>query len=249
MPAAGMPEGRATAAAGVRRPEPGDAFERVPADAAPPAPRRARTAAARPAGVAAISAPPPHRQCDRPSGHASADPIVLREKGIGGPARPARRPARTAAEKMPTMRATAASPAAAESRRALTDHHRAGEHVADALALGRQQAADHRGSAEEHPDLDHPGQRAKQRLAEAFRTAVVGYHPQPQRHLAQRPTPRRGLEHDRITHEHQHGEDDQHRPAQRRIELAQRGRPQHHADDVADEDHRDVDQRRERANR
>ena len=42
-----------------------------------------------------------------------------------------------------------------EPRSALTDHDGAGEHVADAFALGRQQAADHRGPAEEHPDLHH----------------------------------------------------------------------------------------------
>ena len=74
-------------------------------------------------------------------------------------------------------------------RRTLADHHGAGEHVADAFSLGRQQATDHRGTAGEYPDLDHPGQRTKQRLAEAFRTTVLRHHPQPQRHLAQRSCP------------------------------------------------------------
>ena len=103
----------------------------------------------------------------------------------------------------------------AQSRPAFTDYDCAGEDVADALGLRRQHAADDGGAAREHPDLHHRRQRAKQRLPEAFRAAVVGHHAQAHRDLAHRPSPRGGFERQRIPDNHQHREDDQDGGAQR----------------------------------
>ena len=80
-------------------------------------------------------------------------------------------------------------------------------------------------------------------LPEAFWAAVVGHHAQAHRDLAHRAPARRGFEHHGIADDHQHREDEQDGGAQRGVELGQRGRPQHQAEQVADEDHGDIDQR------
>ncbi len=124
-----------------------------------------------------------------PVGHliaASADPIAMRGRGTGGPARPVRAEPRQLQRRRPP--------------RQLRRHHGGGGSSGPRslittvpaktspirLPFGDSRLQITAGPPEERPDLDEAGQPAKQRLAEPFRAAVVGNHPQSQRHLAQR---------------------------------------------------------------
>jgi hypothetical protein len=96
--------------------------------------------------------------------------------------------------------------------RALVDHVRAREHIAKPLSPGRGDRGNQGDRAEDDsPDLEDPGQRSDQGLAEAHRAAVVGDHPQAHRHLAEGLAPAQGLEDRGVAHYHQHDHDDRDR--------------------------------------
>ena len=194
------------------------------------APRPGRAAAGCRAGAAARSGPPRRRRSGRPSASRSAgSSCCARERN---------------------WRATSAWPALSPESCSDEAHHASCGGIGGGganrgprslittvpakmspmrLALGDKHAADHRGAAQQHPDLDDRRQRAKQRLPEAFRAAVVRHHAQAHHDLADRAAPRRGFEHQGIPNEHQHREDDHDRAGHCVVELGQRGRPQHQA--------------------